>query len=410
MNPEPYAQVQAALKDVSKEVRESLEAMLPLLAAAATDPTVPDQLRQRLVEAPEPEASAYENAVVEVLETDWEHRAEQEQAAVDRILKDLGTSVMSTKPDLEKKMKHLVGVIKCEVAHIPSNLNVSVDAINFLMQQNASPEAAAKLKILLRAKIAFQIVSFVVVNQAKMFSFQGGFQGFAWSVALAKIAEHGGEEGQELLHFIGLLIASDCPQVCPTPVLDTGTWEGLERLNINKAERKGVAHLFACLATNEELPLPAAQRLAEAVIGAGAGAQMVAFQANDGRALVNVATTLRLWVDAYCMRPELQAAKARLESGAGGGGVLQAAITSLDHGAEAMAVVMAVAGRVWDQKYRQPRRTAGGAVVLSGFALADQNCAIRDHISQQIRGMFGSAAVQNAIQQGALVPTPSTQP
>ena len=27
------------------------------------------------------------------------------------------------------------------------------------------------------------------------------------------MAEHGGEEGQELLHFIGMLIASDCPQV-----------------------------------------------------------------------------------------------------------------------------------------------------------------------------------------------------
>ena len=36
--------MQAALKDLSKEVRESLEAMLPLLAAAATDPTVPDQV------------------------------------------------------------------------------------------------------------------------------------------------------------------------------------------------------------------------------------------------------------------------------------------------------------------------------------------------------------------------------
>ena len=38
------SQVQAALKDLSKEARESLEAMLPLLAAAATDPTVPDQV------------------------------------------------------------------------------------------------------------------------------------------------------------------------------------------------------------------------------------------------------------------------------------------------------------------------------------------------------------------------------
>jgi hypothetical protein len=95
----------------------------------------------------------------------------------------------------------------------------------------------------------------------------------------------------------------------------------------------GIANLFACLLTNEEMPLAAARILSETVVGADAGAAVQAAAGPDGRTVVNVAGALFAWVDKFCARKELQAAAAALQAGRGG----EEALRTLDHGAEAIS-------------------------------------------------------------------------
>jgi hypothetical protein len=68
-----------------------------------------------------------------------------------------------------------------------------------------------------------------------------------------------------------------------------------------------------------------------------------------------------------------------------------------------MAVVMAVAGRVWDQKYRQPRRCAGvaGGLLVSGYAAVDPSMEVRGRLLSRVRGLFGGTAVDAALRDDA---------
>jgi hypothetical protein len=267
---------------------------------------------------------------------------------------------------------------------------------------------------------------------------------------------HAPEDGLELVRFIVMLVVSECPQIVP----GTADWQSVERLNINQVrgplaidfgaiiqsvmvpiiqsitrppsleplyprapprppplaqrgdgaaarrrarrqgEKRGIANLFACLLTNEEMPLAAARILAATVVGADAGAALQAAAGPDGRTVVNVAGALLAWADKYCARKELQEAAAALQAGRGGE---EEALRTLDHGAEAMAVVMAVAGRVWDPKYGQPRRCAGvaGGQLFSGYAAVDQSMEVRGRLVTRVRGLFGGPVVDAALRDDA---------
>ena len=64
---------------------------------------------------------------------------------------------------------------------------------------------------------------------------------------------------------------------------------------------------------------------------------------------------------------------------------------------------MAVAGRVWDQKYRQPRRCAGvaGGLLVSGYAAVDPSMEVRGRLLSRVRGLFGGTAVDAALRDDA---------
>ena len=72
-------EVAGALPHLPDDARESLKAMLVLLATAGTDASVSEQLRQRQA-ASEEEGGAFENRVDEIMNNDWNTRPEMQVA------------------------------------------------------------------------------------------------------------------------------------------------------------------------------------------------------------------------------------------------------------------------------------------------------------------------------------------
>jgi len=182
--------------------------------------------------------------------------------------------------------------------------------------------------------------------QPKMFSFSGGFQGFAWSAVLTKVASQ--PDGQLLVNMLIELMVSECPYIVATA-------EPSGRLSKGRGELKGIVNLFASLLQNEQLPVEVASHLAQTCIGPEAAQKVPALKIQPPGAtspMVNCASILLMWLEAFVSKPSVTAA---VKAVAGGAADAASQLDELDRNAEYVRTVMAICVRIWDQAYAQVR-------------------------------------------------------
>ena len=246
-------------------------------------------------------------AVVLLLESGCAGLKEEVQQMLNNVaIAKVGNNITGIKRLVEKKVG-LLGRTLC-LEPLPTDEGEQGNRGVMALRAGYGEAQAAQLRDLLRAKLAERLVKTVVQINEKMFTFKGGFEGYAWAAVLTSLASKS-EEGVLLIKWILHLIHWEMPHV-------EATSEPESRIvTSGQAESKGVVNLFAAIIQSEELPIGAAADLAETLIGKGKGTEVTqrcSIVLPDQTPLTNSAALLRMWFEAFCGKPGLKDAVCRL--------------------------------------------------------------------------------------------------
>ena len=307
--------------------------------------------------------------VVMLLETDLPLLPADQQQLLEKLAADkVGKSVMGTKNAVKKKCDLLSRTLSLTPLQSDEG-EQSNRGVNY-MRVAFGEAQAGRLRDIIRAKLAERLVNTVVQTNAKMFTLQGGFEGYAWAAVLTSLAKES-DEGKLQLKWILHLIHREMPHV------EAAAEPEHRIVTTGQAESRGVVNLFASLMQSEEMPLEVAAEIGELLIAKGTGKEIAQKCALPSGALfsggTNSAILLRLWVEAFCAKGSLAKAKGAVASS--NPAELSSALERLENAAEIAVTILAVAGRIWDQKY-VPFRTTHP----SGFPLLDPSMEHRNAI------------------------------
>ena len=119
-------------------------------------------------------------------------------------------SVNSTGSDVDSKTRIITSLMRGLVNDaIFQRFETAGKCLRELLAGKQEAEGKPILS-LLQVKIAEHVVS-VAKIQPKMFSFSGGFQGFAWAAVLSKVGTEA--DGKLLCNMLIEMMASECPFV-----------------------------------------------------------------------------------------------------------------------------------------------------------------------------------------------------
>lgn len=319
--------------------------------------------------------------VDKLLDEDWPARSAEERERIDKAIGEIGMSVNSTCSEVDAKTRIISSLMRGLVDDaIFQRFETSGRCLRELLAGKQEQDAKAVLS-LLQVKMAEHVIS-VAKIQPKMFSFSGGFQGFAWSAVLSRVASQ--PDGVLLCNMLIELMAAECPYVVASA-------EPSGRLSRGRGELKGIVNLFASLLQNEELPLEVAVHLAHTCIGPDAAAKVPSLKLNGAGVpvpMVNSAQMLLMWLEAFCAKPSVTAAIEAVGKGQGG-----EFLDELDRNAEYVRTVMAICVRIWDQAYAKTRYMAGLRVV-------DPSFEVRAKVVAVLRKTFQPEDVKRLAQEG----------
>ncbi|EKX50241.1 hypothetical protein GUITHDRAFT_104055 [Guillardia theta CCMP2712] len=305
----------AAVLEICKTLPEA-STLIPMLDALASEEEEEKKiatLKSYVIQSSKQEEEEGEQYIDTLLSRTWDSLSKEQHDMFKKISDGAGfNNIGSDKSQIDNKAKFFSAVLRGDPSALGSS-PIYYDTVQSLTQLMAgkSEEEKKTMKELIQAKLAEKFVE-RIQQLPKMFTFGGGFQGFAWSACLGRVAG-ASEEGLSFLKFLGQLLGDEHVGV---PHMRCRA-EPSERLNKGNGETRACVNMFAALMQNEELSLAAAKQLAEDTI---AHADRSAF-------------FTYLWVREFCGKQSIVAA---LQQGANA----SAALEALEAAAETLNTVL----------------------------------------------------------------------